>query len=80
MDFGVIGSRQNWHSSEVNPFNPLLRGEVDSVDSPHHLNVKITIGEVNGAGFGAFFSDMNWEQRFRGIREKIRFSGMLLPG
>ena len=126
--FGFVASRQNWYSGEVNRFNPSLKGVDDSIDNPHRIKVKITIGEVkgakvffpyyndvydligedvdriarikelgyenlviadqgfvsalseNGPAFASVFSEMVWQQKFKGIKEKVKFYGKLLPG
>ncbi len=126
--FGFVASRQNWYASEVNRFNPALKGVDNSVDNPHRIKVKITLGEVtnakvfypyyneaydligedvdriarikemgyenlviadegfvralseNGPAFTDAFSEMTWQQKFKGIKEKVKFFGKLLPG
>jgi tetratricopeptide (TPR) repeat protein len=124
--YGFVGSHQKWYSSEVNRFNPALNGVDDSVDNPHRIKVKITLGEVtgakvffpyynemydligedvdriarikelgyedlviadqgfvsalseNGPAFTDVFSEMVWQQKFKGIKEKVKFYGKLL--
>jgi tetratricopeptide (TPR) repeat protein len=124
--FTFLCSRQNQYLSEVNRFNPSLRGEEFQADSPHRIRVKIALGEVtnaklifpyydeiydligedvdrvarikelgyenliiadegfvnalseNGPGFDSVFSDMVWQQKFKGIKERIKFYGRIV--
>jgi hypothetical protein len=126
--FGFVAAHHNWYSNEVNRFNPALKGVDNSVDNPHRIKFKITLGEVkgakvfhpyynevydligedvdrvarikelgyenlviadqgyvsalseNGAAFAEAFSHMVWQQKFKGIKEKVKFYGRLLSG